>query len=247
MNRTVNTFWPFLILFICFLSLPWASPAWAGKNDIDISSLLASDFKNFSKEAGLAISYFPLSPAEPLGITGFDIGVEVTAVNIDQGASFWTNSINNPPDFLIFPKLHIQKGLPWKIDLGIIYSKVPDSNISLIGGELKWALLKGSMVTPAVAIRGSYTRLLGVSQLKLETYGVDISISKGIAFLTPYGGLGEIWINSEETAGIGLGKARINETKFFGGVKATFLLFSLVAEVSYADILSYSLRANIGF
>lgn len=247
MNRIANKFWPFFLLFVYFVSLPWASTAWAGGNDIDISGLAAADFKNFSKEAGLAISYFPLSPAEPLGITGFDIGIEVTAVNISQGESFWKNAIpGGAPDYLIFPKLHIQKGLPFKIDLGIIYSKVPDSNISLIGGEVKWALLEGSVVTPAMAIRGSYTRLLGVPQLELETYSVDISISKGIAFLTPYGGIGEVWINSKDTTGT-LGTAQLNETKFFGGVKATFLLFSMVAEASYADILSYSFRANLSF
>ena len=35
---------------------------------------------------------------------------------------------------------------------------------------------------PAVALRGSYTKLLGVSDMDLNTYGLDLSASKGIAF-----------------------------------------------------------------
>jgi hypothetical protein len=35
-------------------------------------------------------------------------------------------------------------------------------------------------------IRGTYTQLLNVDELKLQTYTVDLSISMGFAIFTPY-------------------------------------------------------------
>ncbi len=239
------------LLTLILLLLTWTPNSWADKNDLRfINPISQEEFKNLSKQAGTAISYTPLAPAAPLGLLGFDIGVEVTAVNINEKADFWKNltANGNPPDYLLLPKIHAQKGLPLGLDVGVVYSKLPQSNISLIGGEVKWALLSGSAVTPAVAIRGDYTRLLGVSDLELQTYGVDLSVSKGIAFLTPYAGIGELWINSQETSDlVSLNKENLNQTKGFVGIKAKFFILSVVAEADFATIPSYSLRTNISF
>src|SRR3990172_8921843 len=100
-----------LILFIAT-----TSDLIAGGNDIQLTTGLSeSDFKDLSKQVGLFISYVPLAPAEPLGILGFDIGVEVTGVKIDSGSSAWKNAVSdsNPPDYIVLPKLHAQKGLPF--------------------------------------------------------------------------------------------------------------------------------------
>ena len=46
-------------------------------DDIKFSlGMTQSTFRDFSKELAVATSFKPLAPAEPLGITGFDIGVE---------------------------------------------------------------------------------------------------------------------------------------------------------------------------
>jgi len=48
-------------------------------------------------------------------------------------------------------------------------------------------------VAPAIGVRGSLTKLSGVDQLSLDTRGLDLSISKGFALLTPYAGIGRVW------------------------------------------------------
>ncbi|HLE19426.1 MAG TPA: hypothetical protein VI728_14200, partial [Syntrophales bacterium] len=156
-------------------------------------------FKEFSEQLGVALSYKPVSPAEPYGITGFDIGVEVSAVNVDD--KYWKHAIKrgDVPGYVFIPKLHVIKGLPFGIDVGAVFSQVPDTNIKYFGGEVKYALMKGSAVTPAVAVRGTYTQLIGVSQLDFKTYGAEVTISKGVGFgvkLTPYAGLGVNWFES---------------------------------------------------
>ncbi|MBI5197610.1 MAG: hypothetical protein HZA19_03270, partial [Nitrospirae bacterium] len=191
-----------------------------------------------------------MSPAEPLGITGFDVGVEGTFAKIKSDAAYWTQAVSDsaPPDYLIIPKLHAQKGLPFGFDVGAILAKAPGSNVSLIGGELKWAILKGTMVTPAVAVRGSYTQLLGVDDLDLQTIGLDASVSKGVGPLTPYGGVGMVKIKaSENVAALPLEDVDTSVTRFFVGAKLSILLFNLVAEADFSEIPLYSLRLNVGF
>src|SRR4029077_8997621 len=133
------------------------------------------DFKDLTEQLGLAISYMPLAPAAPLGLLGFDAGAEITAANLDQSKPVWAkvSADHSIPDYVFLPKLHAQVGLPLNLDVGMVYGKVPNSNVSMIGGELKWAFIGGGVAMPAVALRGSYTKLLGVSDMDLNTYGLD--------------------------------------------------------------------------
>jgi len=224
--------------------------ATAGGVDIQLSSSLGqAAFEDFTEEVGLAISYLPLSPAEPLGTLGLDVGIEVTAAKITKDSAFWLETIGEkPPSVIPLPKLHIQKGLPFGIDLGAVYTKVPSSNIAMAGGEIKWAFVAGNAVLPAIAIRASYTKLIGVDDLDLETIGADLSLSKGFAFLTPYAGYGQVWIRGKEKLpGLDLKEVRVSLPKPFVGFKASFLLVNVVLEADFADVPLYTGRLNIGF
>ncbi len=225
-----------------------AKPAGAAKYDITIpTTYLQSQFHDISEQLGLAIAYLPLAPAEPLGILGFDLGVEITASKIDRNESFWTQLMpSTPPGYLPFPKLHVQKGLPFGLDVGLVYTKLPSSNIGMVGGELKWAILKGTLATPALAVRGSYTTLTGVDTLDLSTYGADVSVSKGIAFITPYLGVGEVWIKSS-TSAVPLQDESVSAMRTFVGVKFSLLVLSFAAEADFSKVPSYSFRASLSF
>ena len=241
----------YLILATILFNSILSEKAWAGGNDIQLlTTMIQSEFENLSRELGLSLSYIPLAPAEPLGITGFDIGIEATMADISAGESYWQNAVADQsiPSTLIIPKIHAQKGLPFGIDAGIIYSTIPNTNVSLLGGELKWAFIKGAVAIPALALRGTYTKLLGVDDLDLYTYSADLSVSKGFGMLTPYAGIGQVWIESKEKVNLlNLEKVSLSETKFFLGVKLSLAIFNLVAEADFSDIPMYSLRANIGF
>ena len=211
-------------------------------------------FKKFSTDFGLAISYVPLAPAAPLGgiLPGFDAGVEVTMVKIDKNASYWKAAGTDIPSALPIPKLHIQVGLPViPIDLGYSYSSVPGTDIKLSGYELKYAILKGGIVMPALAIRGAMTSLKGVDALDLSTKSLDLSISKGFLMFTPYAGIGKVWIDSKpkdpDVAAL-LKKESIAETKSFLGLKMSLLpVLNIVAEADFAKVKAYSFRLNLHF
>jgi len=237
------------LLYSLLVVIAFSGPVFAG-NDISLpSTFTQSQFDDLSRELGLAISYVPLSPAAPLGLLGFDIGIEGTAAHIDNNQLFWTEAIGKtPPSYLAFPKIHAQKGLPFGFDVGLVYAKAPGTNIGLVGGELKWAILKGGIASPAIAIRGDYTKLTGVSDIEMEDYGADISISKGFGFITPYAGYGVVWISSKDKSNVvSLNNFNSNESKGFVGVKFSFFIMSLVGEADFSKVPSYSGRLNFSF
>lgn len=211
-------------------------------------------FKSLSKQAGAALGYRNLAPAEPLGITGFDIGAEVSAMSIDKNSTHWSRAFHNDaPSFLAIPKLRARKGLPFGIDVGAMYSYVPGSNIKLYGAELSKSILDGGIALPAVGVRATYTKLAGVNDLGLQTYGIDASVSKGFLFLTPYAGAGMMWVNSEakgnlKTLSSDLKNETIAVPRIFGGLKVSpFPLVGMTIEAEYAERPIYSLKAALSF
>ncbi len=186
-----------LLPLFCAMGL-LAQPAFAANNITTLQNLGQADFNALSEDLSSALSYKPVAPAAPLGITGFDLGLEVTQTNMAKSSQVWSSITGggNTLSSLYVPKLHLTKGLPLGFDVGLVYSKVPTTNISLLGGELKYAILDGGMATPAVAIRGAFTKLSGVNQLSFNTKSLDISISKGFVMFTPYAGVGKVWANS---------------------------------------------------
>lgn len=217
-----------LLVLLCTLGI--AQPAMAAS----ISTLQAlgqSEFRSLSEDLGAALSYKPVTPAAPLGTTGFDIGIEVTQTDMAKSSQLWSKVTNGGGTMskLYVPKLHVAKGLPFGIDIAAFYSKVPTTNISLWGGELRYAILEGGLTQPAVAIRGSYTKLAGVDQLSLNTTGLDLSISKGFAMFTPYAGVGQVWVSS--TANVpGLAAEKFTQGKVFIGGNLNLGLTNLAAE-----------------
>ncbi|MEQ1588817.1 MAG: hypothetical protein ABL902_00495, partial [Gallionella sp.] len=101
--------------------LGWfTSATWAG-NTIDPSQFTGAqaNFKIFSEDLGAALSYKAVTPPAPLGITGFDLGLEVTSTKM-RNLDIATGGSNTLP----VPKLHVYKGLPMNFDIGAVYSAV---------------------------------------------------------------------------------------------------------------------------
>jgi hypothetical protein len=231
-----------------------AVPAMAG--DISFQPGMTQQyFKDFSRDAAAILVYRAVAPAEPLGLLGFDIGVEITATGIDDKKDHWKQAFKdqNPPSFIVAPKVHAQKGLPFGIDVGLVYAAIPDTNMQYIGGEVKYAVVGGGVVLPAVAVRGTYTTLLGVDQLEFKTYGLEATISKGIgvgAKIIPYASIGQHWADSTPKnlpAGLNLSGEKFSVTRLAAGAKFQFFFFSMTAEVDYVEVPSCTLRGGVSW
>ena len=224
-----------------------ASPAWAQEIDQLQNIVQQSDFRLLSEDLGAALSYHAQIPAEPLGITGFDFGVGVTATKMENAAILQQVTSDDADATIYVPTLRLHKGLPAGFDIGLTYASVPGSNIRYTGGELRYAILKGGTASPALAVRGSITKLSGVDQLAFDTRGIDVSISKGLAFLTPYAGIGRVWIESTPNVS-GLQKEEFSLTKVFVGIGMNFALLNVTMQVDKTgDATSSSLKLGWRF
>jgi hypothetical protein len=190
-----------------------------------------AQFRLISEDLGSALSYKSLIPAAPLGALGFDIGVEVTATSVKNQALIEQVSSSSIPSTVPVPKLHVHKGLPGGFDVGLSYSAVPSLGVSLIGAELRYAILEGSVATPAVSVRGSFSKLSGVDQLKFDTKAIDVSISKGFLNFTPYAGIGQVWVDSSPQNIALLKKESFTQTKVFAGANVNFGVVNLLLEI----------------
>ena len=200
-----------------------------------LGALTPAQFQALSEDFGAALSYKSLQPAEPLGITGFDVSIEATSTDISKSGAALKAATGGALDVttIIIPKLHVSKGLPFGLDISASIASVPTTNIKLVGAELRYALLKGGIALPAIALRGSISSMTGVDELSFNTKSLDLSISKGFLMFTPYAGVGTVWVNSTPnltTNPNGLTSQSFNLTKTFIGLNVNMGLMNFAVE-----------------
>src|SRR6185436_9690299 len=229
------------------LLLAASAPALA---EIDqLQTLTQQEFRSMSEDLGAALSYKPLTPAEPLGLFGFDIGVAATGTRLKHPELF--ERASGKPDFpstVVVPSVRASLGLPFSFDASVLYSSVPKTGMSLWGGALSWAVISGDTAWPALGVRASFTRLFGVDQLDFDTAGLDASISKGFGPFTPYIGGGKVWSASTPHSSTGLTRESFSQTKVFGGIGVKVLLLNFVVEADRTGpVNSYGAKLGLRF
>lgn len=207
-----------------------------------------ADFAAVSKDVIAVTSYKALGPAEAGGITGFSIGAygSYSAVQ-DKGA--WRRLVGEEVNEVGMVGLSARKGLPFGIDLGAMYSQVPGTDAKLYGGEVRWAVLPGGVATPAIALRGSYVKLTGEDDLKANASTLDVSISKGFLFFTPYAGAGYVWGTVDPSSDFPtLSKVDVDKARFFAGARVSLGFLEITPEYEkLGDNDVFNLRLSLGF
>lgn len=213
---------------MCVLAaVAFSAPAFA--DDLDnVRSLTQAEFGRLAQDFTSAASYKAVSPAEPLGITGFDVGLEVTSTKMEHG-EIWKKAGADSATIYI-PKIHVHKGLPFGVDVGASLSMVSGTDIKLGGAEIKYALLDGNTVMPAVAVRAAFTKLFGVDELDLDTRSIELTVSKGFLNFTPYAGIGHVW-GTVTPDFAELKEENPRATKMYAGLNMNLGLANLAAEL----------------
>jgi hypothetical protein len=221
------------------------TPVFAKTTLSQLGTVSQSDFDKISEDFTSAASYKAVAPANAQGVTGFDIGVEVTSTHLEN-TSAWKNAGADISQLPI-AKVHVRKGLPFNIDVGASLSSVPNSGIKLWGAEVQYAILPGGVAEPALSVRGAYTKLSGVPELDLSTKSVEVSVSKGFLMLTPYAGVGHVW--GDVTPNVGTLQAKSTSMgKYFAGLNANFGFSNVAAEMDRTGkATSYSLKWGFRF
>lgn len=211
-----------------------------------IGLLNQTEFRAFSEDVASALSYKGMIPSEGLGITGFDLGVRATATEVSNreilrkaahGASV--------PKAVPLVGVHAVKGLPFDVDVGLTLMTLPGTNLRATGGEVRWAFIGGNTLLPAVAVRLSGVSLTGVNELKMRSTGIDLSVSKGFLFVTPYAGIGRVNVSSK-APGTNLQNESFGQNKVFAGVNIALVPLALAVEVDKTgQATSYGVKLAI--
>ncbi len=213
---------------VAALFLTVTLPAYADNNFDHLQNLSQTEFGLLAKDFTAAASYKAVAPGAPLGITGFDLGVEVGATQL-ANSTVWKKA-GSDISSVYLPKIHVHKGLPFDIDIGASLAATPNSDIKLVGFEARYAILAGSIATPSLSVRAATTRLSGVTQLDLNTQSLELTASKGFLLFTPYVGVGRVW-GSVTPHVLSLNKVSTTANKLFAGLNANFGLINLLGEV----------------
>ena len=208
-----------------------------------------AELQRLVRETGLVISRPATAPAEAIGVTTLEASAELAVVHIHNSAPFWSRAITPATGpYLVLGRLQIQKGLPLGLEIGAHYTRVDQSEIAAAGANLKWTIVRGTSRNPAMALHTDYTRLVGISDLDLSVLGLDLSVSQGIGFLTPYVGGGWVWSRGrEDTRTVQLSIERMGEPRALAGLRFSYLNLTLAVEAVAAHVPAASLRLSVEF
>lgn len=231
---------------LAVLLLSVAPAAMADDVDIDPGATQAT-FDTIAEDLVATIDYKAAGPAEATGVAGFGIGLVTTYVPVDEDD--W-QQVTGSDDFKAIGLVGLQatKGLPFGIDIGAFYATAPGTNVDAIGGEIRYAFLKGSTVTPAVALRLAHVVVNGIDDFDLSSTSVDLQVSKGFALFTPYAGVGYVNGSADPDPAFGLDEAEVKDAKFYAGFRLSLGVFEITPQfTSVAGVNAYTARFGFSF
>jgi len=200
---------------LSLLALILLLPTIAGASTLTVRNLFASEYRDLTRDLAAALQFKQVAPAATLGVHGFEIGLEVSATDIDEQAGYWSLVTDDPPDYLVIPKVHLLKGLPGRVDAEAMVTFLPSADIFLWGLAAKWTWLDGRDAVPAASLRLSVTDLSGVDELDFTTVGADVAVGPELRWADPYLGAGMVWVLSEARVRAAEGDLLVTEKESF--------------------------------
>ena len=144
--------------------------------------------------------------------------------------------------------LRTKYGLSDKIDMGINFAFAPNANYGFLGADFKYAFYKDASKGIDAAAKVSYVSLLGVKDYNLNSYGLDLIISKDVWKLTPYLAVAGIYAHSKETTSkVDLSGVNTIMAKATAGVQYNISFVSLAAEYNISEVNTLAIKIGATF
>ncbi|MCA9488700.1 MAG: hypothetical protein KC621_02220 [Myxococcales bacterium] len=175
-----------------------SSPAWASwPEDIDLYSMLDQDgepvvdrellgnsYRQLVMELGTMVSNKPVTPAETLGLDGFDVDISnqfiLTEATDRKGEpSPWTraHADENSAPYHMIPTFSVRKGLPLSTEIGGSMGWIGGSSTGVVGGFARVAVFEGYRPLPDISLKLGYSGYVGNDQL--DCGALDLSATIG--------------------------------------------------------------------
>jgi len=234
------------IILMILLLAPVCS-AYAGNDINNLAALNQGQFSDLSHDLTAVTTYKQLEAATSEGIVGFDLGFAYSYTNVAH-RSAWDTASSSSINSVSLARVSASKGLPFGFDVGGYYGYSPNTRLAVYGAELRYAILDGGVLEPALGIRATYNWLSGVNQLSFSSHGLDLTLSKGFGPLTPYIGVGRVWASSNPDAATGLQDVNFSADEAFAGLRLNLAVVNLTLEANRtAGNNTYGVKLAFGF
>lgn len=217
-------------------------------------SITQAEFEEFSLTLGRAVYPSPVAPADRAGILALDIGIAISALEIDESAPFWQLAISEDilqDGYLLVPRLVVSKSFG-RFNISGSYMTIPETDVDVIGATLDLTLSRDGLARPAIGIRGAWSELRGVDDLEMTITGLEAIISKKVGPITPYGAWGREMIESSGRILLPIPEdelileADLEDDRLTVGARFSFFLFEIAAEaVRHDNDTTYGARASL--
>lgn len=216
----------FALVLLAFSS---AAPAFAQDMDVSLARLGNDDdgdgvfardddaYRSLMTQLGFVLAPPVINGARTTGLRHFYLGVETSIVGIDEDADYWRRGTEGDSmsttenrfvdGVMTHTRLHLRKGLPYGIELGLSAGRIFNTSYWTWGGSVKIALMEGfreglAAWIPDIAIRGSVQTLSGADEFNLIVPSLDVILSKPLVLgrtvvLTPVLGAQFMWIAAD--------------------------------------------------
>lgn len=212
-----------------------------------IGSLDQDRFTELTENLGAATHYKGVTPAEALGIIGFDVGLVLSSTDIDSDLFDEASEGSFDGSGFNLARIQLHKGLPFGLDIGASIAKGIDNDATVLGAELRYSLLDGGVASPAVGVRASYSQMEGIDDLDVNNAALELTVSKGFLMLTPYAGIGVVRTTADPAAQTGLSEETADLEKLYVGLTINLGLAVTLEADQTGDISTYTAKAGIRF
>jgi hypothetical protein len=185
-------------LGLLLLAAPPARAAWP--EDVDLPSMLdqggeavvdrevlGRSFRQLVMELGTMVANKPTTPADTLGIYGFDVDLSnqfvlTEARNREGQPSPWTRAHRDEDSapYHLLPTFSVRKGLPMSTEVGGSAGWIGGSSTGFAGGWARVAIFEGYKPLPDVSLKAGYSGYVGNDDLDVGV--LDLSATIGSTF-----------------------------------------------------------------
>jgi hypothetical protein len=196
-------------------------------------------------------------------VGGIDVGLRGVFVTVPEEFQDIVKPPQDLPDpledtgFVPFPFLHASLGLPANFEVtarffSISIADEPGGNVTLLGGAVKYGLLKDNLALPAITLLAGYQTLMVPDEYAFGTVSTVSAkgfISKSFAIATIYGGGGlDRTMLTIEIPGIIDKEYNVNYYSGTIGVTIDPLpLFKVNADFNFGELRTFSAGVGLSF
>ena len=212
-------------------------------------------FRRFAREFGSVSAFKQGAAPNTLGKWHVSVGLEYMSFGVEEKADAWNDTF--VPDKThelgsrqAFPKFKVRLGVTDDTDLGIYFTRNPESNYGWIGFDVRHALLKqGTEMPVTLSLRGAYTKTLFVSDMDMHALSAGASVGRTFwNVVTPYFGVGADAVLARETAStVDLRTEATFSPHAFAGVEVAFWHLALGVEAQLAGNPSAQAQVSVVF